>query len=213
MNVKTSLAIAAVALSLVACETVTSPVPLGEKPATLVAEEWEGRWANDEGFLDLEVIDAANGLVRIAYDEAENGECREMELQLRTAGDSGGEWMFFNVTEEDFERSEGLASSPCTPARPAPGTAAPQAEDGATVSYLWGRVRQSGDAIYAWGPNPKAFVRLVNAGQLPGTVDDGSVVLGPLSAEHYQLIISGDQGVVLEWEDPLVLYRRTKTAD
>jgi hypothetical protein len=212
VNLKTNLALVLVALSLAACETVTSPVPLGEKPATLDAGQWEGRWANADGYLDLVVTDAANGLVRIAYDDVEEGECKEMQLQLRTSG----EWTFFSVTEEDFERSEGLASAPCRPVGSGQSelesaAVAPGAEP-APTRYMWGRVRLADNAIYAWGPEPKAFVRLVSAGRLPGTVDEGSVVLGPLGAEHYALIISGSEGVVLDWEDPLVLYRKKPAA-
>lgn len=202
------LAFVLVALSLAACETVTSPVPLGEQPASLDASQWEGRWANADGYLDLVVTDAANGLVRIAYDDADEGECKEMQLQLRTSG----EWTFFSVTEEDFERSEGLASSPCSPVGSSPSALESAAEapgaEPAPSRYMWGRVRLADNAIYAWGPEPEAFVRLVSAGRLPGTVDEGSVVLGPLGPEHYALIISGSEGVVLDWEEPLVLYRK-----
>ena len=207
MNLRIALALPLAALSLAACETVTSPVPLGEKPAVLETAAWEGRWANADGHLDLLVTDAANGLVRIAYNDIEDGDCKDMELQLRTSG----EWTFFSVTEEDFERSEGLASSPCSPVSSTGSGLAPGEESG-SASYLWGRVRLSDNAIYAWGPDPEAFVRLVSAGRLPGTVDEGSVVLGLLSPEHYELIISGSEGVVLDWEDPLVLYRQQPTA-
>lgn len=203
MNYRTILLLPLAAVSLEACDTVTSPVPLGEKPAVLEAEEWEGRWTNADGYLDLVVTDAANGLVRIAYEDVPEDECREMELQLRTSG----EWTFFSVTEADFERSEGLASSPCAPTRSATTTDVGPAGESGSASYLWGRVRLSDNAIYAWGPDPGVFVRLVNQGHLPGTVDEGNVVLGPLSTEHYEVIISGSQGVVLDWENPLVLYR------
>lgn len=202
MNLRAGIFIPVVALSLAACETVTSPVPLGQKPAVLDAGEWEGRWENADGYLDLAVIDSANGLVSIAFDEDE-GECKQMELQLRTSGD----WTFFNVTESDFERSEGLASSPCSPVTgDKPAELSPDEAAGPS-NYLWGRVRLSGDAIYAWGPDPEVFVRLVSEGHLPGMVDEGSVVLGALNPAHYELIVSGSKGVVLDWDDPLVLYR------
>lgn len=203
INFGICLALVLVVFSLAACETVTSPVPVGEKPAVLDADKWEGRWANADGYLDLVVTDAANGLVRITYDDVQEGDCRELQLQLRTSG----EWTFFNVTEEDFERSEGLATSPCWPASSADAALATGEETG-SVSYMWGRVRISDKAIYAWGPDPATFVRLVNADLLPGSVDGGSVVLGPLCPEHYALIISGSEGVVLDWEDPMVLYRQ-----
>lgn len=187
------------ALALSACDTVSSPTPLGLEPAAIEAEEWAGRWFNAEGHLDLEVVDAANGLLRVRYDD--DGEQREMDLQLRSAAG----WTFANVTEEDFEESEGLASSPCSPAE-TPRPDIPECEE-QPHAYLWARVERNTDAIIAWSPDAEAFVRLVEAGLVPGTVEEDDVTLGPLTAEHYEIITSSDHGVVLDWEHPMVLYR------
>ena len=199
MRTQTTLALAATALLLAACDTVTSPVPLGEKPAVIKAENWQGRWFNAEGHLDITVVDAGNGLVRIRYDD--DGEQEEMDLELRTAND----WIFFNVTEQGFEESEGLASSPCSPAQ-IPKPDLPECEE-QPRGYMWGRIRHTDNALISWSPRPEVFVRLVEQGLIPGTVEEGSVVLGPLSSEHYEIITSGSHGIVLDWENPMVLYR------
>ena len=204
VKLRAYLGLGLAALVLTACDTVTSPVPLGERPAPINAEKWEGRWANAEGYLDLTVVDAKNGLVQIAYQE--DGECENLRAQLRTSG----EWLFFNVTEADFEKSEGLAGSPCSPADsadPAEHGADGEDEQGEAPSYLWGRVLHRGDSIIAWSPSVEVFARLVKQGRLPGTVEDDNVVLGPLGPEHYAVIVSGAHGVVLDWERPLVLFR------
>lgn len=193
------LALACIAAVLGACDTVTSPVPLGQQSAAIEAGDWQGRWYNAEGDLDLEVIDGPAGLVRIAYDD--DGEFREMDLQLRTAG----EWTFASVTEKDFEESEGLATSPCSPVE-APATDVPECEE-QPRAYLWARIEMNPDAIIAWSPDAEVFVRLVESGLLPGTVSEGSVVLGSLTAEHYQIITSSAHGVVLDWEHPMVFFR------
>lgn len=200
MNTSRLLLLLLASLVLGACNTVTSPVPVGEEPAALDASDWNGRWENAEGYMDLTVVDAANGLVHISYDD--DGECEELDVQLRTSGD----WVFFNVTEKDFEESEGLASSPCSPAH-AHEDGAWSAPDPDAGGYFWGRVIQRDSSIVAWAPAPEVFVRLVEQGRLPGTVEDGSVVLGPLSEQHYEIIISGAGGVAMDWEQPLVLYR------
>lgn len=200
MSTRTAFLVLLASLVLGACDSVTSPVPLGEEPAALNASDWNGRWENATGYMDITVVDAANGLVHISYDD--DGECEELDVQLRTSG----EWIFFNVTERDFEESEGLASSPCSPAH-VHQEGVHQAADEDAGGYFWGRVIQRDTSIIAWAPSPEAFVRLVETGRIPGTVDGGSVVLGPLGEAHYQTMISGSAGVVLDWEQPLVLYR------
>jgi hypothetical protein len=182
MRILLKLTIAALAVSLTACESVTSPVPLGHNPVSIQEGEWAGRWFNSEGHLDLSVVDAAKGLVQVGYQE--DGIQRTLDLQLREAAG----WIFVNVTESDFNESQGLG-------------------DLQSKGFLWARIVKDGDMIIAWNPDPDAFVTLVKEGKLPGTVEDGSVVLEPLSAEHYGVITSGANGVVLEWESPVVLYR------
>lgn len=206
MKLYSNLALLCSAVVLTACETVTSPVPVGEQPAQIEAGKWEGRWANAEGYLDVTVVDAKNGLVHIDY--TDEGECESMSLELR----SSGEWLFFNVTEEDFEKSEGLASSPCSPVH-TESSVDGEDDPGKPRSFLWGRVLNKDDSIVAWAPAPEVFVRLVQEGHLPGTVNDGNVVLGPLKPNHYQIITSGSHGVVLDWEQPMVLFRSGSVAD
>jgi hypothetical protein len=197
----TGLFLIIAALLLGGCDSVSSPVPVGEKAMAIDPEAWEGRWANADGRLDITVVDAAKGLVRVAY--AEEGECGEMDMELR----SSGEWIFVNVTAKDFAESEGLAKAPCKPAQA--GAAGGSTADGSDNEggYLWGRITQTEKAIVAWSPAPEAFVRLVNSGQVPGTIQDGSVVLGKLEPQHYEIITTSSMGVVMDWEKPLVLYR------
>ena len=82
----------------------------------------------------------------------------------------------------------------------------PECEDVAP-SYLWARIEHGDDAIIAWAPDSVVFARLVEAGLLPGAVEEGNVVLGALKPEHYRIITTGSHGVVLDWEQPMVLYR------
>lgn len=190
---------AAAAVLLAACDTVTSPVPLGEEPAVIDAAQWEGRWHNAERYIDVKVVDAANGIVHLGYED--DGDYEELDLEVRRSGD----WLFVNVTERDFEESEGLATSPCSPAE----TSRPDLPECADAppSYLWARVKNSNGAVMVWAPDPAVFARLVDTSVLPGMVEEGNVVLGSLEPEHYRVITTGSHGVVLDWEHPMVLYR------
>lgn len=176
---------------LAACATVTSPVPLGTEPEALDAAVWEGTWRNDNGSLELTMTDAENGLARIAFEE--DGARKILDLIVRRSGD----WTIVNVTEEDFEESEGLE-----------GESESDADSG--PSYLWARVEMKDGAILVWDPDPAAFAELVGKGVLPGTVAEDDVVLGTLSPEHYDIITSGSHGVLMKWDEPLVLYRMRK---
>jgi hypothetical protein len=180
--------LAIAALLLTACETVTSPVPVGETPAVIEATDWNGRWGNADGHLDLTVVDGSAGTVHVTY--VEEGEVKELDLSVR---ESGG-WLFVNVTEADFNDSQGLGESAADAAAAQP-------------SYLWSRILLRDNLMIGWNPDPEIFVRLVEQQILPGTIDEGSVVLGPLTPEHYRIITSGSHGVVLDWESPMVLYR------
>jgi hypothetical protein len=171
-----------------ACSTVSSPVPLGSEPAALDPAAWEGAWSNPDGTLEITVTDATNGLARMIFEE--DGEKQELNLVVRQSG----EWIFANVTEEDFDDSQGLD-----------GEGDGDSESG--ESYLWVRVKLKSGAIIAWDPDAEAFAELVSAGVLPGSVNEGDVVLGALSPEHYEIITSGSHGVLMNWDEPAILYR------
>lgn len=93
-----------------------------------------------------------------------------------------GEWMFGNVKDEEN-----------------------------SSRFLWGRLKKEDSQIIVWFPDVEKIKDLVKAGSLPGTVgEDGDVALGDLKAEHVKLITSDDQGILFEWEEPLVLIRLSK---
>lgn len=74
--------------------------------------------------------------------------------------------------------------------------------------YLWARVKKEGNQVIVWRPDPGQFKRLVEEGRLPGRVTgDDDVVLQPLTAEQVELLTSGREGVLLEWDDPVVFTR------
>jgi len=43
------------------CSAVTSKRPIGEKPARIVAENWQGKWISRDGEVTIKVDDAERG--------------------------------------------------------------------------------------------------------------------------------------------------------
>ncbi len=74
--------------------------------------------------------------------------------------------------------------------------------------YTWALVESEHHRLILWNPNYAKFVRLVGLGLLPGELDDDGLTLGELSPEHMELLTSEDHGVLFEWRDPIVLWRR-----
>jgi hypothetical protein len=78
------------------------------------------------------------------------------------------------------------------------------ARDDNTV-YFWALIRNDdGRMIYVWIPNFAKARELVEAGTLPGEVRGDSVSLDMLRPEHLK-IITEEQGVLFDWDQPLVL--------
>ena len=75
------------------------------------------------------------------------------------------------------------------------------------VRYGWARVNREDGQIVVWDPSVKSFKQLVEAGKLPGVIEQDDVILGDLKPEHYDLLTSGSEGVLFDWDEPVVLLR------
>jgi hypothetical protein len=76
----------------------------------------------------------------------------------------------------------------------------------------WVRIDRTDDAMTFWMPDSSRFVDLVRSGRLPGTIDEDdervrNVTLFDLGPEHLDLITSGAEGMLFEWEEPGFLLR------
>lgn len=165
---------------LTACSSVYSINPVGEKPVHLELDEWNGNWLGANGVMTIRVKDAEHGILQVAW--IEDMELLQYQVQLLESGD----WVFFNLREEEDD-------------------------DG----YFWGRVKKDSNSIILWDPEISKFRTLVEAGTLPGEVKksgkdneyDSDVILGELTVEHLQIITSEKNGVLFDWDDPLVLIK------
>lgn len=169
------------------CAVVDSAAPVGEKPAQLEAEAWEGEWYHPRGSLTVSVLDPAAGILEVGSIQKDEQAAGRLKLQTaRVLIRSFGEWLFFNIRREEGEASE-------------------------TATYFWGRVRQESDRILIWFPNAKRLAELVREGKIPGKVhENGNVTLDPLDLQHYRLLVEEEGGRVFLWDSPLVLFRRSQ---
>ncbi len=78
------------------CESVTSRYAVGQRPAVIISEEWNGEWSPDcsgEEVLRIEVKDKDKGIIRVQQIKSDTGNLEELDCYLYTAGD----WMFGNA--------------------------------------------------------------------------------------------------------------------
>jgi hypothetical protein len=170
----------ALLLCLWGCDSVTSTALVGEKPVSLVAEEWDGTWLNAEGAVTLKVTDASQGKLRASWIE-ESGDELKLEtwnIQIR----SSGSWSFANVRDDGDDQ---------------------EIEE----RYLFTRVKKDNRQILFWMPDTDAFTAAVKAGQLPGEISDSNVRLTALNADHLAVIKSDQRPTLFDWDEPLVLLR------
>ena len=160
--------------------------PIGEKPAVISSEDWEGVWMGRgivKGLaINIEVLDEDKGVVRAVWiDDLGNGKFKLQDHEVNLT--ESGEWRFFSLEEKEPEESE------------------------RNERYLWGRLQNGDGLIGIWLPDAAKFEALIEEGILPGTVENGSVILGELTAEHMELITTSEEGVLWEWGKPLILFR------
>lgn len=74
--------------------------------------------------------------------------------------------------------------------------------------WLWGRIKKETREIILWVPSVETFKKLIESGQIPGTVDDdGNIILAEMTPDHLQAVMSCTAGPAMEWEHPIVLLR------
>jgi hypothetical protein len=166
-------------------------VPIGEHPVTLAPEEWDGTWLTSDGSAVVEVTDGPNGILKLAF--VDGLEMEILEVHVRSSGD----WMFGSFIGPEPDPAENTGG-------------------GHQAKFYWARIRHDPDQIVIWSPDTSKLRTLVEEGILPGNLgkDEGfegrDVYLGKLTPEHYNIITSSAEGVLLDWEDPQVLIRYSK---
>ncbi len=76
--------------------------------------------------------------------------------------------------------------------------------------YFWGPIKREENQILAWRPDVAKFKALGKNCKLPSRVDDNDIFLDYLTPEQLKVITSQSEGVLYEWNDPLVFIRIVK---
>jgi hypothetical protein len=171
----------ALALTLSACSAVLVREPIGEAPYPVQEKEWEGEWIHEDGLIFIRVADEDEGALLLAGVE-EKDEVLGLETSKVTLRRSG-EWVFASLRDETASAKED--------------------------EYVWARIRKADDMIIVWLPDADKFKGLIEEGILPGETGDG-ILLKDLKKEHYEIITSEAQGVLFEWDEPMILRRLSR---
>ena len=164
-------------LTTCGCSSVISKRPVGERPAKIVAKEWEGNWLGSDGAVNVKVVDAVKSILSVAWledDEQGKPTMKTAEVELRQSGD----WLFANTREEGKGRG-----------------------------YIWGRIKNEDRQVLVWLPDDKLFKQLMKDGIFPGKTDGDEILLEDLESKHLKIITSGERGMVFRWDDPLVFLK------
>jgi len=177
MRVGKLRACSALVVILGGCNHVASTHPVGGAPLRLEEGEWAGSWLHSDGSLVVRVADAEKGLLEVAWAEERDGEFVLESVDVYLR--QFEDWTFASFAGVEDEESD----------------------------LLWSRLGRDREQIFLWWPRPEEFKRLVEAGLLPGTVEDGDVLLERLETEHLAIIASEEHGVLFEWDEPMTFNR------
>lgn len=206
------LVLVALAAQLAACAAVYSPVPMGENPVAVQPENWDGLWTAPGIGLVVRTVNAEQGLLDVLLIDGSSTESHQLQLRQ-----SGG-WLFAS-TQADEDEADGEVDADAAATGEADGEdGSHEGGDGdqpAIVSdprpWVFFRVVNKGDTLVIWNAHTDRFRRAVERGHLPGRVaeeEDGDpVYLGALTPAHYRVITESTQGVLMDWDEPVVLVR------
>jgi hypothetical protein len=92
------LVFVALLLTVSGCNQVICKRPVGEKPANIVAAEWEGNWIGPDGAIAIKVVDAERATLKVVWLEDEAGQpaMKTAAVELRESGD----WLFANTLKD-----------------------------------------------------------------------------------------------------------------
>lgn len=194
-------------LCLAGCATVYSPGPMGETPAAIDPADWDGLWTEPGIGMVIKTVDAEQGVLDVLMIDGSTKQSVTVHL-LRSGG-----WLFASFNDHDDGEPDvaETAEGGDQPAESSSGPVdqAPSVRD--ARPWNWVRVVNRDDKLVFWQPHTDRFRKAVERGVLPGRVatdEDGDpVYLGKLAPEHYRLITESTQGVLMDWDEPVVLSR------
>jgi hypothetical protein len=75
-------------------------------------------------------------------------------------------------------------------------------------SFLWAKVKRTGEQVVVWDPDVEKFKAMVREGKLPGKIDDNNnIILDDLTPEHVSIIASESEGLLFDLQNPQAVIR------
>ena len=227
---------------LTGCSTVVSTHPFGNAPLDLTeqVEKWTGTWRAPNGPCAITVSDATNGVLSMTSTKPQSWWRWSNETQrvyLRT----GGGWTFASMEDTEgtntFYTWGKVANEDGTILwwMPNPDKFKPLVESGALPGTVKNTAKkkkplalpilgyaESGEPIYQTTDDMESQPENVEpkdvmvTGDTPvQAVDDSNyfVTLLDLEPKHYEIISASSNGVMFDWEHPLVLVKESARVD
>lgn len=89
MELRNLLVLLTIIVVLSGCHAVTSDQPVGDEAYPISKPDWNGLWLNEDGVVHFQVLNEAEGIIRIAFVESEDDTLKfeSGEVLLRRHGD------------------------------------------------------------------------------------------------------------------------------
>ena len=173
---------------ITSCSSVVSKFPVGLEDHSIIADEWNGTWFNENETIKIHVMDESKGIIALAWIEhnQKGFKFESMTCQIKR----GKEWLYANVLEIPNEKVDG---------------------------YYWGKLKKENNKILLWLPSAEAFREAAEAKQINAIVDvTHSTKLKMQTTETVKLLDNPEIIVNLieirgskyfQWEDPIVFIK------
>lgn len=163
---------------LVGCHAVYSTTPVGETPAIVIPDDWEGTWLLKDMAVTVAVLDSEKGMLEVGWVEQKQDRLHfaHYKVQLRKSG----EWLFGNVQDPEKPKLYVWARV--------------RNEDDQII--VWVPDLDKAKTLIEQGVLPGRVEKA-----------DGDVVLSNPGATELKIIMSAEKGLIFGWAQPRVFRR------
>jgi hypothetical protein len=163
--------------------------PVGEKPASINAQEWEGTWVSNDRDADTRVLKLFNPSQGILIMKTKKLNPKKKQEETETS------WLYLRQSGDVLFASW---------------------REVGTSTFFWGgkienrAMEDRGRVLLLWLPNLKKIADLIKLGLLPGRLKGEWPILGALLPKHYQVMRDKEQEIFFKGNNPIVLVRLAK---
>jgi hypothetical protein len=179
-------------LTLIGC-LIESQEPVGETPAIINTQEWEGTWVSHESDAGTRVLQIFNPPQGIFLMKHKKWNAKKKEENFETS------WLYLRQSGDMLFASW---------------------REVGTSTFFWGgrienrAMEDRGRVMLLWLPKEGVISLLIKKGDLPvswvGEKGKKYQILGPLLPHHYQVLRDHEQEIFFKGNKPIVLVRLAK---